>query len=300
MEMRRLGHTEMKVSRLGIGLFQIGELAAKEASMKVDTLLGTALEQGLNFLDTAACYGESESYLGSFVSTHRQAFVLATKCGHLAGELQGQPWSADLVKHSLERSLARLQTDHIDLLQIHSCDKATLEKGEIIDALMSARDTGKTRFIGYSGDNEAAKFAVESGVFDTLQTSLNLVDQRALNPLLSLAKDKDMGVIIKRPLANMVWGAEGTPFGPGTYFQRQQTMRAGGKLPGDPVEPTELALGFLFSHEQVDTAIVGTTNVDHLLSNVEILENRLPIQSEVVDALHQRFIEMDDGWEQQM
>ena len=300
MEMRRLGHTEMKVSRLGIGLFQIGELAVKEASMKVDTLLGAALGKGLNFLDTAACYGESESYLGSFVSTHREEFVLATKCGHLAGALRGQPWSADLVNRSLERSLVRLQTDHIDLLQIHSCDKATLEKGEIIDALLRARDTGKARFIGYSGDNEAAKFAVESGVFDTLQTSLNLVDQRALSSLLSLAKDKDMGVIIKRPVANMVWGAEGASFGPGNYFQRQQIMRAGGKLSGDSAEPTELALGFLFSHEQVDTAIVGTTNVDHLLSNVDILENRLPIQPEVVDALHQRFIEMDDGWEQQM
>ena len=284
MEMRRLGRTEMKVSRLGVGLFQIGEMSVEKDSMKVDTLLGAALGKGLNFLDTAACYGKSESYLGSFVSTHREEFVLATKCGHLAGALQGQPWSADLVNR----------------LQIHSCDKATLEKGEIIDALLRARDTGKARFIGYSGDNEAAKFAVESGVFDTLQTSLNLVDQRALNSLLSLAKDKDMGVIIKRPVANMVWGAEGASFGPGNYFQRQQVMRAGGKLPGDSAEPTELALGFLFSHEQVDTAIVGTTNVDHLLSNVDILENRLPIQPEVVDALHQRFVEMDDGWEQQM
>jgi aryl-alcohol dehydrogenase-like predicted oxidoreductase len=82
-----------------------------------------------------------------------------------------------------------------------------LERGDVIRALQDARDAGKTRFIGYSGDNEEALWAVRSGVFDTLQTSFNLVDQRARRELLPAAVEQGMGILIKRPMGNGTWGA---------------------------------------------------------------------------------------------
>jgi len=283
-----------------MGLVQIGSLSEAQATQQVGTLLNTALDSGINFLDTAACYAASEDYIGNAVSHRRDDYALATKCGHATGELEGEPWSADLIERSVERSLRRLKTDHLDILQIHSCDKQTLERGEVIEAVVKARDAGKTRFIGYSGDNDAAEWAVASGIFDTLQTSLNVVDQRAHSRLLGPAKAQDMGVIIKRPVGNMVWGAIGEPFGPGSYFKRAQAMGKVGPLPEEPDDAVELALGFLFSHDEVDTAIVGTTNLDHLLGNMEFIDNQLPISQATVDELHSRFERLDDGWDQQM
>ncbi len=299
METRTLGKTGLKASRLGIGLAEIGGLQGAEAQEQVDILLNTSLDNGVNFLDTAACYSASEDYIGNTVSNRRNEFILATKTGHSTGDLQGEPWSADIVERGVERSLRRMKVDELDILQIHSCSLEFLEKGEIVDALVRAKESGKTRFIGYSGDNEAAQWAVDSGVFDTLQTSFNMVDQRGRYKLLASAKERNMGVIIKRPIGNTVWGAMKTT-GPGNYVERATAMAQEGSVDGAPENHIELALGFLLAHEQVDTAIVGTTNVDHLLSNKSMIEDKPRLPSEVVEEVHRRFDKLDDGWQQQM
>ncbi len=174
-------------------------------------VLNIALDGVINFLDTAACYGISEELIGRCVAHRRQEYVLTTKCGHVAGDASGEPWTVETIEHSIDRSLERLRTDHLDLVLLHSCDLEVLERGEVIRVLEQARKAGKTRFIGYSGDNEAAEWAVDSGLFDALETSFNLVDQMARRSLLPGAKEKGMGVIIKRPVANGVWGVDRSP-----------------------------------------------------------------------------------------
>jgi aryl-alcohol dehydrogenase-like predicted oxidoreductase len=299
VQTRMLGKTGLEASQLGMGLFQIGELTGADAQRRVDTLLNTALDNGINFLDTAACYSASEDYIGNAVSSRRNEYILATKTGHPTNDLEGEHWSADLVEHSVERSLRRLKVDELDILQIHSCGMEFLEKGDVIEALIKAKQAGKTKFIGYSGDNEAAQWAVDSGIFDTLQTSFNMVDQRARYKLLASAKKQDMGVIIKRPVGNTVWGEMRTT-GPGNYVERANAMAQGGLVDGAPDDAVELALGFLFAHEEIDTAIVGTTNVHHLLSNKSIIEDKRDLPTDVIDEIHRRFDELDNDWYQQM
>ena len=287
METTLLGKTGLKVSRLGAGLAEIGSSAD---ALGVGRLLNAALDGGINFLDTAACYGDSEEWIGHSISHCRQEYILATKAGHITGGYEGEAWTAKTILDSVERSLRRMKTDHLDLVQLHSCGVDTLERGEVIQALLEAKRSGKTRYIGYSGDHEAALWAIESNQFDTLQTTFNLVDQRARKEVLPQARAKVMGIIAKRPIANATWGAPaGSDAVREWYRQRAQAMLGMGPLLAAPQDPILLALGFVLAHEEVDTAIVGTRNPDHMRANVEMVENELPLTMEVVRELHRRF-----------
>lgn len=298
MEIRTLGRTGLEISRLGVGLSEISGFTANEAE-PVSRVLNGALDRGLNFLDTSACYGNSEELIGQTVAHRRQEFVLATKCGHLVDGEQGQEWTPETIRRSIERSLRRMKTDYLDLVQLHSCGVDILAQGEVIEALLAARDAGKTRFVGYSGDNEAALWAVESGIFDTLQTSFNLVDQQARLRLFPKIEANGMGLIVKRPIANGAWGAAQSPSAyAADYFQRAETMRRRGPIPGAPDNRIVLALGFALAHEAVDTAIVGTQNPAHMQANIDWVENELPLAAETVTALHERFEAVGQDWVQ--
>ncbi len=298
MEMKTLGKTGLKISRLGAGLAEIGSLTMENVS-EAGRVLNAALDGGINFLDTAACYGNSEEMIGLTVAHRRNEFVLATKCGHATGGYTGEPWTAKTINDSIERSLARMKTDYLDLVQLHSCDLDVLERGEVVQALQKAKEAGKTRFIGYSGDNEAARWAVESGLFDTLQTSFSLVDQHARTKLFPLAKAKGVGVIIKRPIGNGVWGAKRSPSTyADQYFPRGQEMSRMGPVPGAPGNSLLLAIGFTLAHPEVDTAIWGTSNPGHMLANIELVEKKLPIPTEAVEELQRRFDKLGEQWVQ--
>ena len=298
MEKRLLGQTGLEVSRVGVGLAQIGQLDL-DAESRVAKLLNHAIDSGINFFDTAAAYGNSEELIGRSISHRRDEFVLATKCGHWASLW---PWTAQTIVENIDQSLRRLKTDHIDILQIHSAPVEILERGEVTRALIDARNAGKTRFVSYSGDNEAALWAVESGQFATLQTSFNLVDQRARTRLFPSIRDRRMGLIIKRPIANGAWGGSldyaGTSVMWRRIYDRAEQIRALGPVPGAPEDRIRLAMGFTFAHQEVDVGIVGTTNPDHLASNIRLFEEGLSIPDETVQELYNRFEKLGTDWEQ--
>ncbi len=299
MEKRKLGNTDLQVSRLGVGLAEISSLSLDQVDT-VARLLNTALDNGINLLDTAACYGNSEELIGKAVADRRDEFVLSTKAGHVAGEYTGRPWTGETVRDSIDRSLRRLQTDHLDAVLLHSCNIRILEAGDVIEALQEAKQAGKTRYIGYSGDNESGRWAVESGLFDILETSYNLVDQRARRLLFPEATEQGMGIIAKRPIANAAWGADSSPSSyADEYFRRAEIMLEEGPVPGAPDDPILLALGFTLANESVDTAIVGTSDPDHMQENIRMVEQQLPIAEEAVQALKDRFYEFDSEWLQE-
>ncbi|TVR58340.1 MAG: aldo/keto reductase, partial [Spirochaetaceae bacterium] len=287
------------VSRLGVGMAEIGfELTANDVKQATD-VLNAALDAGITFLDTAACYDVSEELLGRAVSARRAEYTLATKCGHITGGYTGEPWTRATVRDSIDRSLKRLQTDVIDIVQLHSCDVEVLERGDTIDELEKARDAGKTRFIGYSGDNDAAMYAVKTGRFDVLQTSFNLLDQKARYELLAEAKKRNMGIIAKRPIANGAWGAAKSPSEYASeYFSRYQTVIAEGPITGVPDDRIALALAFTLSQPEIDVAIVGTKNKAHMVSNIELIVSGLSLPAVVRDELMKRFDRHGSDWPQ--
>lgn len=211
MEKRTLGKTGLQVSVLGFGGAEIGfENATPEA---VDHLLGEALDAGLNVIDTAECYMESEDLIGRAVSSRRSEYYLFTKCGHADG-FDLPEWDPTLLEQSIDRSLCRLRTDYLDLVQLHSCSEDDLRRDDLIEVVVRTREADKTRYIGYSGDSHAALYAINCGVFDTLQTSVNIADQEAIDLTLPRALERGVGVIAKRPIGNVVWKSVARPDDP--------------------------------------------------------------------------------------
>ena len=308
MEMSFSGNTGLKISRLGIGLAEIGYQLTSENILEASNLLNTAIDNGINFLDTSTCYGVSEELIGKTVSNRRKEYILATKCGHSPKrkpfEKHPEDWLPLTVEQNINTSLKRLKTDYVDLLQIHSCSLEILKKGEIIEALQKIRDSGKARFIGYSGDNEAAVYAMSLGLFDTLQTSFNLVDQKARQNLFSKVKENNTGLIIKRPIANASWRPAKRPIY-GTeenyidyYLDRANEMIELGPFVDEPEDSIELALGFVLSHNVVNTAIVGTQNHKHLLNNIALLNKGINLDNNLINDLYSRFDKLGDDWVQ--
>lgn len=305
METRTLGQTGLRVSALGFGASELGWDQVPQAD--VDRLLGSALDAGLTAIDTAACYFDSEEKLGrALAGRPRDSYHLFTKCGHASG-LPYEDWTPELVGASIERSLRRLGTDYLDLVQLHSCSAETLRRGDLVEALERARDAGKTRFIGYSGDGEDARYAVESGAFDTLQTSINLADQEALDLTLPLARERGMGVIAKRPLANVAWRIGQPPEdghedavldkdGYGDAYQRRLRVLAYDFLDAPLQEAVAMALRFTLSVPGVHTAIVGTTRPGRWQQNAAYLDAG-PLPGEEFAFVRQRWREVaGKGW----
>ena len=137
MEKRQFGKTDMQVSVLGFGGAEIGfERASVE---DVTRLLGSALDAGLNVVDTAECYLASEELIGEAVSHRRDEFYLFTKCGHPESPGQGD-WRPESLLGTITRSLTRLKTDRVDLVHLHSCSEDELRKGDVIEALQRPRE----------------------------------------------------------------------------------------------------------------------------------------------------------------
>jgi aryl-alcohol dehydrogenase-like predicted oxidoreductase len=269
MERRRLGRTDMDVSVLGFGGSEIGY--ERVGARTVARLLGVALDAGLNVIDTAECYEDSESLIGAALGSRRDEIHLLTKCGHPRGYGRGD-WREASLLSSIERSLKRLRTDRLDLIQLHSCELSDLRKGEAITALERARERGWTRYIGYSGDGEAARFAVECGRFDTLQTSVSIADQEAIERTLPLAVKRGMGVIAKRPIANAAWRYARRPSEP--YYQPYWERLRALEYPflRDAERAVSIALRFTLAAPGVHTAIVGTKRPERWPENARLLE----------------------------
>ncbi len=289
VERRTLGRTDMRVSVLGFGGSEIGY---EQASAGVVTrLLNAALDAGLNVIDTAECYVDSEALIGGAVASRRAECYLFTKCGHPGG-FGTDDWRPASLLTSIQRSLKRLRTDYVDLVQLHSCSEAELLRGDVIVALDQARERGYTRYIGYSGDGPAARHAIECGRFDTLQTSVSIADQEALDLTLPLARKRNIGVIAKRPLANAAWKTGRKPVSAyhHTYWERLRKLDYD-FIKSDPGASIATALRFTLSTPGVHTAIVGTTKPERWQENAATLKAG-PLPQAAMDRIRKRWKEV--------
>lgn len=294
MERRRLGRTGLEVGVLGFGGAEIG--FDRTAPATVRRMLDEALDAGLDVIDTAECYGDSEALIGEAVAGRRGHYRLFTKCGHYDGTGRDD-WRPASLEQSITRSLRRLRTDHVDLLQLHTCSEEELRRGDVLTVLERARERSQARFVGYSGDGAAARYAVESGRFDVLQTSLNVADHEPLALTLPAARALDMGVIAKRPIANAAWRTGARPDNPYHHVYWDRLQRLGYDfLQRPPAEAIAIALRFTASIFGVHTLIVGTTRPGRWRENAALLAAG-PLPAAELAVIRARWREVaDPSW----
>ncbi|MBN9085335.1 MAG: aldo/keto reductase [Reyranella sp.] len=300
MQKRRLGRTGLEISVLGYGAGAVGGLMTKGAAADQDRALARALELGINYIDTAALYGNgaSERTLGRiFKGRKRDDVILGTKFRLKTAD---RSRVSDYVAQSMDESLQRLGLDYVDLFQLHNPlvakdadDHMDVEiaLNEVVPALHKLQKAGKTRFIGFSGTGEPASIlkAVDSKAFDTVQVVYNALNPSAGGPmpkgapgldygrLLDRAKAADMGTIVIRALAGgALAGTEARhplamqqvdPIGSAPNFAAD-VARARQLEPlikdGTAGSLVELAQRFVIAHPAVTTMLVGYSTLDQL------------------------------------
>lgn len=303
MTKRPFGKTGFEVSVLGFGAAPVAYL--KSDQDKSAAIVEQLLAAGVNLIDTAASYPGSEEFLGKRFSKRRNEFVLVSKCGNKIPESDAPAWSAALITASVERSLRLLKTDHLDVMLLHSCDLATLKKGEALGALVKAREAGKLKFVGYSGDNEAAAHAATLPDVAVIETSINIADQVNIDSVLPLAKQNNIGVLAKRPIANAAWKDVSEQPGmyqsyAATYTDRIRRMKFTPESVGFDGSWAEMALRFTLSFDSVSCAIIGTTNPDNAVKNIEYA-SKGPLPDEIVTKIREAFrrADVNNDWKGQ-
>jgi aryl-alcohol dehydrogenase-like predicted oxidoreductase len=270
---RTLGRTGLEVSQLGYGSMGIRgprtwgvRVVSDEAA---DGILNALLDAGINFIDTAPDYGMSEKRIGDFLSSRRNEYYLATKCGcdytqHDDHIEIAHDWEVDVVQRNIESSLSRMKTDYVDLLQFHGGDAESLQKAGLIDLLIRYREEGIVRHIGSSSSLPNLPALIALNVFDTFQIPYSCLAPQH-HDLISSAAETGAGIIIRGGIAHG---------GPDAEIQRPAlndvwtTARLDELLPEGMLK-AEFILRFTLSHPHCHTTIVGTCDHDHLQQNLD-------------------------------
>lgn len=256
-------------STLGLGCGPLGESSMSDS--EVERLVHGALARGVTVFDTARSYGASEERLGRALGGRRREAVIVTKGGY--GVAGVADWTGECIRRGVDEALVRLGVEQIDAFLLHSCDRATLERGEVVAALVRARELGKIRLTGYSGEGAALAWAAERrDTFSVLECSLSPFDQHNLARLEHLRR-ADFCVLVKRPLGNGPWRFTERPTRDdiAVYWSRLHAMAVDpirlleGAAPASVAAAwAELAIRFSARRPGVTTALLGTSSLAHL------------------------------------
>lgn len=301
MEYRRLGHSGLTVSAVGLGCNNLGRPGtATEDADGAGAVVHAALDAGITFFDTADCYGKepglSERLLGRALGARREDVVVATKFGMPMRGANGPDFDARgsrrYIVRAVEASLARLGTDYIDLYQYHTPDRLTP-----IDETLSALDglvrSGKVRYIGHSNMAgwqiaDAEHVAAELGAtrFVSAQNHYNLLDRRAELEVVPAAAHFGLGVLPYFPLANGLltgkYSRGKAPEGSRLTRTRQELLekvdydqlRAFGDFArARGLTEVEVAFSWLAAQPTVGSVIAGATRPEQVVQNAQAVRD---------------------------
>ena len=307
MEYRNLGRSGLKVSAIGLGGNTFGNGADEAQTAKI---IHRALDIGVNFVDTADVYsrGVSEQFVGKAVKGRRHEVLIATKVRGRMGDLPNdEGLSRKHIMDGIEASLRRLETDYVDLYQVHQVDNST-PIYETLSALDTLVQQGKVRYVGCSNFAawqicEALWAADRKNVtpFVSVQPRYNIFDRAIERELVPFCKQYGIGIIPYSPLAGGILTGkykEGEAPPPDTRAGRQERMRS--QLNSETLSKVsalrkwsedkghsvgELALSWLLSRPEVSTIIAGATRPEQVDANAKAADWKLtPDELKEIDA----------------
>lgn len=286
-----LGRTHLHVSSLALGTVEIGLAsygihAPSHAGQPLEDeaigLIHAALDQGINFIDTARDYGVSETVLGKALRRHRAQAILATKVNpHRAA---AQSWRSGELKAqmlaTLDVSLRELQTDYVDIWQIHNVTEEILaQAGEVADAFDAARRAGKVRWSG--GSFYGAKLplqALATDLFDVMQVTYSVLDRRIEHEVLPQAQAQNVGIVARSVLLKGVLTQRGDHLPPRLHELTLASQRFRQLIADANVDasPAQVAIAFALAQPQIGTVLLGMSSLRELEDNLKAATLKLP------------------------
>ncbi len=319
MHYRTLGRTGFCVSEIGFGAWGIGGEWGPQDDAEAERALQRAFDLGVNFFDTALVYGEghSEVLIGHALRDRREKVFIASKIPPKTFRWPVRPddrlkdtFPSKWIIECTDRSLKRLQTDYLDLQQLHAWTDTYTEQLEWHEALLKLKQQGKIRAFGVSAndwDPYGPVNAMKAGLLDTVQVIYNIFEQRPAEQMLPLALDKQVGIIVRVPFEE---GLLTGSFPPGHQFAandwRAQWLtpdrlaktaprveRLKVFLSDDKPTLAALALKFCLSHPAVSTVIPGMRRVRHVEANCAVSDGKLLSEAERKELEKHAFVH---GW----
>lgn len=281
MRKKLLGKSGIEVSEIAFGGVEIGvpygigvhceaDMLAENEAIK---LLHQAIDQGINFFDTARLYGDSERIMGNAFSDRRNQVILASKCRHFRqtdGKLIPSKQVRKYILDSLEESLNTLQTDYLDLYMVHYADEEIFKVEEVSEAFYELKQKGIVRSIGVSVYKpQETKIAIEAGIWDAIQLPFNLMDQ-SHGIHFDAALKAGVGIIVRSVLMRGMLTDRFEKLHPELYKveshikQYRDLLKYTGGFEGLPQFATQFAL----SHDAVASVLVGIDKESYLYDAV--------------------------------
>lgn len=296
MNYRKLGKTGFKISEISLGTWQVGGKWGDPFShANADTILNLAVDSGINFIDTADVYGdgESEKAVGRLVKSHPGRIYVATKCGRKLNPHNNQAYQPAVLRKFVEDSLRNMNLETLDLVQLHCPPTEVFYRPEIFELFDRLKEEGKIQNLGVSVEKvEEALKAIEYENVTTVQIIFNMFRQRPSELFFKEAQKKDVGIIVRVPLASgLLTGKfdKNTTFTPGDHrtfnrkgeaFDKGETFSGIDYLSGlDAVNDLKnifpqtenlaaIALKWILMFPEVSCIIPGASRPDQVKANI--------------------------------
>ena len=314
MQFRKLGKTGMNVSAISIGTWQVGgKWGSTFDDDNAAAILNKAIDSGINFIDTADVYsdGLSEKAVGKIIKSRSEKIYVATKCGRQIQPHVNQGYQPAVLRKYVEDSLQRLQLETIDLIQLHCPPTEVYYRPEIFELFDQLKAEGKIQHLGVSVEKvEEALKAIEYDNVSTVQIIFNMFRQRPAELFFSEAQKKDIGIIVRVPLASgLLTGtfSAQTNFESGDHRQFNRNGEAFDKgetfsgidyatglaavealkeiFPGQP-NLAPIALKWILQFDAVSCIIPGASNNRQVDSNISALQIPELSQEQVTAVQH--------------
>jgi len=320
MEKRILGKTGFEISEISLGTWQVGgKWGDKFNHANADRILNTAVDHGVNFIDTADVYGdgESEKAVGRLIHSRSERIIVATKCGRKLNPHVDEAYQPAVLRKFVEDSLKSMNLETLDLIQLHCPPTETFYRPEVFELFNDLKKEGKILNLGVSVEKvEEALKGIEYDNVTTIQIIFNMFRQRPASDFFQAAAKKNVGIIVRVPLASGLLTGKFTPstvFNPddhrafnrhGEAFDKGETFAGIDYLKGlnaveeikklFPADSTlaTVALKWILMFPEVSCIIPGASRPEQILSNLKASE--LPDlskdQMEGIKQIYEQFI----------